>query len=83
MKDVLITARRKKKELITLLVCFFLANIANLYAIIAYHTPVSELITSIFYVIIFAIALYIFWCLVRLLGYGLRILFSKKEQNVD
>jgi len=78
MKDTFITARRKKYELITFLVCFLMANLANIYAIIAYHTPALELITSILYVFIFAVALYIFWCLIRLLKYGLRILFSKK-----
>lgn len=78
MKDTLITARRKKYEIITFMACFLVANLANIYAIIAYHTPVFELITSILYVFIFAVALYIFWCLMRLLKYGLRILFLRK-----
>ena len=30
MKDTVLTARRKKIELITLLVCFIIANLANL-----------------------------------------------------
>lgn len=37
MKDTVLTARRKKIEIITLLVCFVLANLVNLYAIIAYN----------------------------------------------
>ncbi len=78
MKDTLITARRKKYEIITFMACFLVANLANIYAIIAYHTPDFELITSILYVFIFAVALYIFWCLMRLLKYGLRILFLRK-----
>ncbi len=78
MKDTLITARRKKHEIITFLVCFLVANLANIYAIIAYHTPVVELITSILYVFIFAVVLYLFWCLIRLLKYEIRILFSRK-----
>ena len=49
MKDTLITARRKKTELLTLLVCFVIGNLANLYAIVSYETPFSEMLTSIFY----------------------------------
>ena len=41
MKDTIVTARRKKIELITLLVCFVVSNLLHLYAIIAYHAPVS------------------------------------------
>ena len=37
MKDTIVTARRKKIELITLLVCFVVSNLIHLYAIIAYH----------------------------------------------
>ena len=53
MKDTIVTARRKKIELITLLVCFVVSNLLHLYAIIAYHAPFTEMITSIFYIIIF------------------------------
>lgn len=52
MKDTVLTARRKKIEIITLLVCFVLANLVNLYAIITYHRSMMEMITSIFYIII-------------------------------
>ncbi len=84
MKDTLITAKRKKKELIVLLICFALANLANLYSIIAYHTKFSELLTSLLYVVVFAVALYIFWSLLRLFLYGLRILFLKRrERNIS
>jgi len=51
MKDTIVTARRKKIELITLLVCFVVSNLLHLYAIIAYHAPFTEMITSIFYII--------------------------------
>ena len=45
MKDTIVTARRKKIELITLLVCFVVSNLIHLYAIIAYHAPFTEMIT--------------------------------------
>ena len=60
MKDTIVTARRKKTELITLLICFVVSNLLHLYAIIAYHAPFTEMITSIFYIIIFTFVLYAF-----------------------
>ena len=59
MKDTIVTARRKKTELITLLICFVVSNLLHLYAIIAYHAPFTEMITSIFYIIIFTFVLYV------------------------
>ena len=75
MKDTLITARRKKNELFTWLICFAIANLLNLYAIIAYKTSFQELLTSFFYVITFSCALYVLWTVLRIFFYGVRILF--------
>ncbi len=82
MKDTVLTARRKKIEIITLLVCFVLANLVNLYAIITYHRSMMEMITSIFYIIIFAFVLYAAWVLLRLLFYGVKALFTKKRNRL-
>ncbi len=81
MKDTIVTARRKKIELITLLICFVLSNLVHLYAIIAYHAPFMEMVTSIFYIIIFTFVIYTFWGILRLLFYGLQALFGKKSRN--
>ena len=85
MKDTIVTARRKKIELITLLVCFVVSNLLHLYAIIAYHAPftemITEMITSIFYIIIFTFVLYAFWGILRLLFYGMQALFKKKNRS--
>lgn len=83
MKDTLITARRKKTELLTLLVCFVIGNLANLYAIVSYETPFSEMLTSIFYVLVFSWVLYVFWTILRILFYGIRSLFLKKRHGVE
>lgn len=80
MKSTVITARRKKIELLTMLACFVVANLANLYAIISYDTPFSEMLTSIFYVLAFSCVLYAFWTLLRVLFYGICRLFLKKEK---
>ena len=79
MKDTIVTARRKKTELITLLICFVVSNLLHLYAIIAYHAPFTEMITSIFYIIIFTFVLYAFWGILRLLFYVMHALFKKKN----
>lgn len=72
MKDTLITAHRKKVELLTWLVCFVMANLLNLYAIIAYKTSFLEVLTSFFYVIMFSYVLYVIWSVLRLVIYGVR-----------
>ena len=82
MKDTVLTARRKKIEIITLLVCFVLANLVNLYAIIAYNRSMMEMITSIFYIIIFAFVLCACWTLLRLLFYGVKALLAKKKNRL-
>ena len=79
MKNTVITARRKKIELLTLLTCFIIGNLANLYAIISYETPFSEMLTSFFYVLAFSGVLYVFWTILRILFYGIRSLFLKKR----
>lgn len=79
MKNTVITARRKKIELLTLLACFIIGNLANLYAIISYETPFSEMLTSFFYVLAFSGVLYVFWTILCILFYGIRSLFLKKR----
>ncbi|MDR3366261.1 MAG: hypothetical protein LBO71_04770 [Prevotellaceae bacterium] len=70
MKNTIISARRKKTELFTLLACFVLANMANLYAIVAYNTSLAELATALGYVSIAALVLYIAWSAIRICFYG-------------
>ncbi|MDL2213629.1 hypothetical protein LJC05_03475 [Bacteroides sp. OttesenSCG-928-J23] len=79
MKDILLTGKRQKTELITLLICFLIANLANLYSIVAYNTSYMELLTSIGYVAVAAVALYIIWTVLRLLVYAIAYLFRKKK----
>lgn len=79
MKDTLITACRKKTELITLLVCFLLANLLNLYSIITYKTPAIEMLTSMGYVLVASVFLYVVWSVLRLLFYAIRYLLKKRK----
>ena len=49
MKDTILTARRKKIEIYSFLVCFVIANLLHVYAIVEYGASFMELFTSFFY----------------------------------
>lgn len=80
MKNTVITVRRKKIEIVTLTVCFILANIINLCSIIAYKTSFAELFTSIGYVLVATFGLYIIWCTIRLAIHGINNLTAKNKE---
>lgn len=67
MKDIVITTKRIKTELFTLLACFLIGFVANIGAIIFYKSAAIELITSIPYVLVFAFVIYCSWSLLRLI----------------
>ena len=72
MKDTLITARRKKTEIITALVCFALAFLLNIVCILVYKTPFKEVFTQIGYIVVITVALYVVWTAIRLLVWLIR-----------
>lgn len=80
MKDTIITVRRKKIEIFTCVVCFAISFLLNLYAIVAYHAPYTELYTSIFYVLLFAVVLYGAWTVIRLLAFAATRLFASPKK---
>ena len=72
MKDTLVTARRKKTEIITALVCFALAFLLNIVCIIVYKTPFKEVFTQIGYIVVISVTLYVIWTAIRLLVWLIR-----------
>ncbi len=74
MKDTLITARRKRIELKTALVCLLLAVLVNIGCIIYFHTPFYEVFTQIGYTLMIALGFYLVYTAVRLIVW----LFRKK-----
>ncbi len=72
MKDTLITARRKKIELLTALCCLLAAFLLNIGCILYYKTPFSEVFSQIGYVFVIAVALYLIWTGIRLIVWLLR-----------
>lgn len=81
MKDIIVKASRIKTELYTLLACFVLANLLNVYAIFAYQTTLSELFSMLGYVSLFTIALYACWTILRLIFILLKKLFKQRKNN--
>ena len=75
MKDTLITAARKKTELLTALVCLGIAFLINVGCIIYYQTPFSEVFSQIGYVCFIALGLYLIWTAIRLIVW----LFRRKK----
>ena len=75
MKDTLITAKRKKTELLTALACLGIAFLINVVCIIWFHTPFYEVFSQIGYVCVIALGLYLIWTAIRLIVW----LFRRKK----
>ncbi|MDX9748156.1 MAG: hypothetical protein RBT57_06610 [Paludibacter sp.] len=68
MKEIRITPKQQKRELRTFLICLLIAFISNVYAIIKYQSPATELYSSLHYVLLFSIFLYVAWALIRFIA---------------
>lgn len=80
MKDIIITRKRQKTELLVLLVCFVVACLTNLYAIFSYEGKLTEMFTSLGYVLIFTAALYVAFTLLRIIIFVIIKLISNKHK---
>ena len=67
MKDIIITEKDIIRELYVILVCFVLACLVNVGAIIAYDRPWSELWSQIGFVLFIAAGIYGLAAIVRIL----------------
>lgn len=79
MKDTIITAKQKKREIITYFICIGLAFLLNIYAIIHYDTSWKELWTQLPWVLIWGTVLWLTWVLLRWIFFGIRRLVCKKK----
>lgn len=66
MKDTIITARAKKRELWILLACFVVANVTNWVAIIRFSAPWYEVFTQIGYVVVTSLVIYALIAVLRI-----------------
>jgi len=79
MKDFTITSRRQKIEIVTFIICFIIAFGLNVYAIITYEGKWSELYSTIFYVLTFAVFIYVVWTIIRLIFFGIKTFINNKK----
>lgn len=79
MPKIYISHHRIRVELVSLAVCFLIATGLNIYAIIHYKSPFSELWTSILYVLMATAFFYAVWTLLRLLVYGIKRIVNHKS----
>ena len=66
MKDTVITASMKRRELLIWLICFVVANVVNVATIIKFQTSWLEIFTQIGYVVVLSILLYGLVAVVRI-----------------
>jgi hypothetical protein len=67
MKDTIITASRKRKEIIVLALSFAFAFLMNVYAVIIYKQPAIELFTQIHVVLLISLFIYAVATILRIL----------------
>lgn len=79
MKDTIITAKQKKRELLYLLISFIMAFALNVYSIIFYNSQWKELITTLHITLLVIIVIYFLLAIIRLIIKGVVYLFNKNR----
>lgn len=79
MKDTIITAKQKKRELLYLLISFIMAFALNVYSIIFYNSQWKELITTLHITLLVTIVIYFLLAIIRLIIKGVVYLFNKNR----
>ncbi len=77
MKDTVISAATKRRELLIWLACFVVANIINWVAIVKYQAPWYEIFTQIGYVVVTSLLIYGLLLLLRIAWRIMRRLSGK------
>ena len=70
MKNIIITPRQIRRELLFLIVAFIIANLMNVGAIIGYDSPWKELVTSIPILLLLSLVLYFLMGIFRIIYYA-------------
>lgn len=69
MKDIVITGKRLRAELLVLLICFLAATGVNIRGIVKFGTSWAELFTQIGYVLLICLVFFLVISLLRVLVY--------------
>lgn len=81
MKDTVITAAAKRRELKIWLACFIVAFVVNVAAIIYFVTPWYEIFTQLGYVVVLSVSFYVLTVAARLIWFGIRRITSAEAKN--
>ena len=77
MKDLVISSKMLKKELLILLSCFIAVCLVNIVSIIVFKTSFWEIFTQLGYVVVITVVLYVLAAVMRLLIYSIRKIFKR------
>lgn len=77
MKDLVISARRLRRECIVALVCFLTAFLLNVYAVVHYDRSWVELFSQLGFVVAIAVVFYVLSAVFRLAVAWVSGLFRK------
>lgn len=79
MKDIVISGKVLKRELFIFLGCVAASWLLNVYSIIHYTRPAIELVSTIGYVVVLAVIVYLALWLPRLIVLLVRTLVRRKK----
>ncbi len=80
MKDLVISGKRVKTELLIALGCFVCAVLINIICIIVYHSQWHEIFSQIGFTVLVAVILYVLLLLIRLLVLLCKKIFAKRNK---
>jgi len=78
MKDILLTSKRQRTEVVLFIVCFLVAFLMNVYSIIAFGTEWKELYTQLIWVLCVGVLFYGVLLVLRILYYSVKKAMRKK-----
>jgi len=81
MKDIVITGATLRRELRILLGCFIFAVLFDLFSIVKFHRPFTEIFTTIGYEIVIAVVVYLILALIRLIVFLIRKVLTKNNNK--
>lgn len=82
MRPITIRPDKMAREAGYLSACLFVALAANIFAVIKFHRPYTELFSQLGFVIVISIALYAYIIILRIIYHAIVYLFSKIQDRI-
>ena len=81
MKDSVISAKVKKREINIFIILLIASFVANIISIMAYNSDWIEVVSALHYVVILAVVLYVIQGVIRLIIWGIRRLLTRQRSQ--